>query len=122
MSDIETSILNAKILSNHIVHVRGKHGVEVNSKTSREANKLISDAMPGNYGMILDRAEDYSIVPVEVFEILNNIPTLKAIAIVVHKDTSAANAEIDRLLYHGDLEIFFSVEQAQGWLESFFDA
>lgn len=115
---IETPALNARILNDHIVLVRAKHGVEVNPKASREIDNFIIDAMSGNYGIIIDRAEDHSVVPIDMFKVLNKIPDLHAIAIVVHKSSSATAAEIDRMLFNRELEIFFSVEKAQEWMET----
>lgn len=115
---METSALRVQILNDHIVLVRAKHGVEVSPKTTSEVNVFIDDAMSGNYGIIIDRAEDHSFVPVDIFEFLNNIPTLHALAVVVHTGASARAAEIDRMLFNRDLEIFSSVKEAKVWLEA----
>jgi len=72
--------------------------------------------MPGNYGIIIVREEDYSISPIPVFNILNNMTGLKALAIVTHRDHSATTTELDRALFEGELEVFNSVESAQEWI------
>lgn len=114
---IETSSLKARILNDHVVLVQAKHGVEVTPKASKEIDQFIIDGTSGNYGIIIDRVEDHSVVPIDMFEVLNKIPTLYAIAIVVHKSSSMTAAEIDRMLFNRELEIFTSIEEAKAWVE-----
>jgi len=114
---IETDVLIATHISDSIVIIRAKPHVHIDRNQAALSNQLIQDSMPGNYGMIIDREADYSIMPVEVFDVLNNIETLKAIAIVVHRDNSAVATNIDKLLSHVPLEVFFSVDEAKNWLD-----
>jgi len=95
LKTLETDHMVASILSDHTAMIR---------------------AMPGNYGIIIDREEDYSISPIPVFNILNNMTGLKALAIVTHRDHSATTTELDRALFEGELEVFNSVESAQEWI------
>jgi len=117
MKVIETPAATATILSERIVLVRARSGVELSGEQSSQGDKLIEDSMPGSYGQIIDRAEDYSIMPIEVFQVLNANPKLKALAIVVHRNSSRVNAEIDRHFFQRPLEVFTSVEEARNWLE-----
>jgi hypothetical protein len=122
MKTIETEQVTATILSDRIVLVRAKSGVEINWENARHGNRLIADAMPGDYGQIIDREEDYSVAPVEVFTILNANGKLKALAIVVHRESSLHTAEIDKRFSKKPLEVFTSVDQARAWLEQVLDA
>lgn len=115
---IETASATATILSDRLVLVRAKSGVEINQENASRGGKLIENAMPGDYGQIIDRAEDYSIAPVEVLQILNQNPKLRAIAIVVHRESSRQTAELGRRLFKGQFAVFSSIEQARQWLES----
>lgn len=115
---IETATATATILSDTLVLVRAKSGVEINQDNASRGDKLIEDAMPGDYGQIIDRTEDYSIAPVEVFQILNQNPKLKAIAIVVHRETSLQTAALGKRLFDGEFAVFTSIEQARQWLEN----
>lgn len=117
MKVIETAAATATILSDSIVLVRAKSGVEINLKNASRGDKLIEEAMPGDYGQIIDRAEDYSVAPVEVFQILNRNPKLKAIAIVAHRENSVKTAEIDKRLFKGETAVFSTVQDARSWLE-----
>ena len=74
--------------------------------------------MTGDYGMIIDRKADYSIVPVDVYHILNDIKNLKVIAIVVHKKLSFLPISIERKLFKGKLEVFQSIKQAHEWIHN----
>ncbi|MGI1679742.1 MAG: hypothetical protein K6L75_13460 [Cellvibrionaceae bacterium] len=113
---IESALMTTAFISDSIVLVRAKPEVNINRDQAAHANKLIEDSMPSDYGMIIDREADYSIMPVEVFDVLNKIEKLKAIAIVVHRDRSAKAANIDKLLFKGHLKVFFSLLEANEWL------
>ncbi|NIQ11611.1 MAG: hypothetical protein GWO08_17490, partial [Gammaproteobacteria bacterium] len=67
---------------------------------------------------IIDRKEDYSIVPVDVYEVLNGFEKLKAIAIVIYKETSAPNVAIEEYLFNGRMKLFSDVEEAEAWLRT----
>lgn len=121
METIETEAATATILSNRIVLVRAKSGVEINGGNARRGNQLIADAMPGDYGQIIDRREDYSVAPVEVFPLLNANPKLKALAIVVHRESSLRTAEIDKRFFKKQLQVFTSLDEAKAWLEELLD-
>jgi Fe2+ or Zn2+ uptake regulation protein len=73
--------------------------------------------MPGNYGMIIDRKADYSIVPVDVYNVLNSLEQLKAIAIVVHNKKSFFPLSAEQKLYQGKLEVFHTISEARQWIE-----
>jgi len=112
---------SATILNKRIVLVRMKDGTNVDGEIAREGNHAIARAMGGDYGMLIDRTQDYSIMPVEVFNILNNIPTLKAIAVVIHRPRSEINTLLDQRLSQVPLDIFSTIEEAQQWLETTLD-
>jgi hypothetical protein len=90
--------------------------VEINQDNARRGNQLIAEAVQGDCGQIIDRQQDYSI-PVEVFPILNANPRLRAIAVVVHRESSLRAAEIDRRFFNKPLAVFTSVAEARDWLE-----
>jgi hypothetical protein len=99
------------------VLVEAMDGVNINLAKSIYANQLIANEMPGDYGMIIDRKADYSIVPVDVYNVLNSFERLKAIALVVHNKKSYFPVTAEKKLYLGKLEIFQTVIQAHKWLE-----
>ena len=77
---------------------------------------LMVQHLPGDYGLIVDRREDYSLRPVQVFQFLNQWAPLQAIAIVVHRHHSKTVAEIDKALSRKPLKIVGSLAQAQDWI------
>lgn len=118
MKQFETPTSIIDILSESTVLLRPKEGVEVDYEAARRGSELIVEAMPGDFGMIIERAKDYSFAPMEVFNVLNEIPSLKAIAIAVHKYSSLSSAETGKMFFDRDLEIFFSVDHASDWIKS----
>ena len=117
MKNIETDFIHISILDTKTVLVEAMEGVDINLEKSKYANQLISDEMPGDYGMIIDRKADYSIVPVDVYNVLNSFERLKAIAIVVHNKKSYFPVSAEQQLYKGKLEVFQTINQAHQWLE-----
>jgi len=116
MKKIESPISHIQILSENVVLSQPRQSAEVGYEAARLGIVLISNAMPGEFGLIIERAEDYSIIPVEVFEVINETPKLKVIAIVVHKESSAKTAELNKMFFHRELEVFFPL--IKPWSES----
>jgi len=117
MKNIETDFIHISILDTKTVLVEAMEGVDINLEKSKYANQLIANEMSGNYGMIIDRKADYSIVPVDVYNVLNSFKRLKAIAIVVHNKKSYFPVSAEQQLYKGKLEVFQTISQAHKWLE-----
>lgn len=117
MKHIHTDFIHISILDTKTVLVEAMDGVNINLAKSIYANQLIANEMPGDYGMIIDRKADYSIVPVDVYNVLNSFERLKAIALVVHNKKSYFPVTAEKKLYQGKLEIFQTIIQAHKWLE-----
>lgn len=117
MKYIDTDFIHISILDAKTVLVEAMYGVEIDLEKSRYANQLIANEMPANYGMIIDRKADYSIVPVDVYNVLNSFERLKAIALVVHNKTSYFPVSVEQKLYQGQLEAFQTINQAHRWIE-----
>jgi hypothetical protein len=117
MKKIDTDFIHINILDDKTVLVEAMDGVDITLEKSSYANQLIEDAMPGNYGMIIDRKADYSIVPVDVYNVLNSLEQLKAIAIVVHNKKSFFPLSAEQKLYQGKLEVFQTISEARQWIE-----
>ena len=116
MKYIDTDFVHISILDSKTILLEPLDGVEIDDEKSRYANKLIEDAMPGNYGMIIDRKSSYSISPIEVYNNLNKIKKLKAIAIVVHNKTNFLPITSEQRFYNGKLEAFEYIRDAHEWL------
>ncbi len=117
MKYIGTDFIHISILDTRSVLVEAMDAVEIDLEKAKYANQLIENEMPGDYGMIIDRKADYSIVPVDVYNILNNIEKLKAIAIVTYNKKSYFPISIEQKLYKGKLEVFQSIQQAHEWID-----
>ena len=117
MKYIDTDFIHISILDAKTVLVEAMYGVDIDLEKSRYANQLIANEMPANYGMIIDRKADYSIVPVDVYNVLNSFERLKAIALVVHNNKSYFPVSVEQKLYQGQLEVFQTINQAHRWIE-----
>jgi len=102
IKQLDTDFVHISILDAKTVLIKTMEGVEIDLKKSKYANELIASEMPGNYGMIIDREADYSIVPVDVYNVLNSSKKLKAIAVVVHRKNSAFPISVEQALFNGE--------------------
>ena len=118
MKTIDTPTVRISVLDEQVVLVEARHGVNIDAAESRRDSEAMSAAMPGDYGMIIDRKEDYSIVPAHVYAVLNSNPRLKAIAIVVHREMTMVTAPGERPFFRGAFKVFLRVEDAQAWIKS----
>ena len=117
MKYIATDFIHINILDAETVLVEAFDGVDINAEKSIYANQLIEKEMTNYYGMIIDRKADYSIVPVDVYNVLNSFKRLKAIAIVLHNKRSYFPISAEQKLYKGKLEVFQTVDQAHKWIK-----
>lgn len=117
MKHIDTDYVHITILDNKSVLVEAMEGVEIDSEKAGIANKLISDEMKTDYGMIINRKADYSIVPHQVYAVLNSIDNLKAIAIVVYKENFLPLAS-EQKFFNNKLEAFETIQEAHKWLSN----
>lgn len=117
MAGFELDFIHIYVLDDKTVMVEVIDGVEIDAIKARRANEMIARAMPGDYGMIINRKADYSIVPLDVYKILNSIPTLKAIAIVIHNGRNFLPIITEKKLFARELEVFDSVDSARQWLK-----
>lgn len=118
MKEFETENVLVKKLAENIVLVEAKYGVEINKEKSLRSNQMIVDEMGQDYGMIVDRKLDYSIDPVSIYQLLNSIEPLRAIAIVLHKESHLSMIAMEQKLFKGPLEVFWNINDAKTWLEN----
>ena len=100
----------------NIATVQVDSGYSVDQNMATDIHRLIYRHLGCNYGMIEDRARDYSIFPVPIFQFFNNWQPLQAIAIVTHRTASKTMAEIDRSLSRKPLAVFDDMASALVWL------
>lgn len=116
MKYIETDFNHITVLDDAAVLIEAIEGVDIDFEKAKYANDLIENTMPDNYGLIIDRKADYSIVPVEVYKGLNNYKRLKAIAIVLHNKRNFLPVTTEQRLFNGQLEVFQTIKEAHEWL------
>jgi len=116
MTSFEFDFIHIQVLDDKTVLVEAVDGIEIDAIKARRANEAIARAMPGNYGMIINRKADYSIVPLDVYKVLNSIPTLKALAIVIRNGRNFLPIITEKKLFARELEVFDSIDSARQWL------
>jgi len=87
-------------------------------ETVANIHEFIAKRLKCDYGIIVDRQADYSLLPVPVFQFLNAWAPLTAIAIVAHRPMSKTIAQIDKGLSRKPLAIFDNIDDAQLWLNA----
>lgn len=117
----QTETITITFFSPRIVMVTPREGIEIDRKAALSNTSIISQEMSSSYGMIIDRKADYSLAPVQVYDLLNSIDALKAIAIVVHNKDNFLPISIEQNLFKGPLNLFESVDAARAWLEEVMD-
>jgi len=118
-SDINLGVAVATVINERVVILRGKPGVEINRQTASSVLTGVEQLVPGEFGLIIDRKADYSVAPVETFDVLNNTPRLKAVAMVTYRPTTTSLAQLDQRLYKGQLKIFNALDAAEAWINAF---
>jgi len=118
METFNTATGTATIYNDQVALIRVKAGVDVVYDNALQVLSDIDRRMLGDYGIIIDRAEDYSLSPVEVYQICNSLERLKALAIVIYRPSSKPTTEIDRRLFVGSLDVFADIDTAKRWIES----
>ena len=116
MKQFDIQFAHIKILDTQTVLVQAKDGIEIDEKKSQIALTLIENEMPADYGLIIDRKADYSIVPIDVYRTLNESNSLKAIAIVLNGKRSVLPDNLEKNLFKGELAVFQTIDEAHEWL------
>ena len=92
----------------HTVVAEASYGVNIDADKAQYAIELIEKELSHDYAMILDRKADYSIMPIEVYELFNSRERLKAIAIIEHKKPNILSGNLEQRIFKGEIEKFRS--------------
>lgn len=115
MKYIETDFNLITILDDKTVLLEAKENVEINLEKAQHTNRLIQDEMSGDYGLIISRKADYSIVPHEKYSVLNNLENLKAIALIAC-ERNFLPVDMEKRFYKNKLEAFKTIQEAHKWI------
>lgn len=118
MKTIKQDFAKLTVLDENTVVAEANHGVEIDGQKVRQSIALIEEEMPGDYGLILNRKADYSVVPLDVYKFFASRERLKAIAIVQYKSMEMLPGNMEQRLYGREIEKFTSIEQAHGWVKA----
>lgn len=115
MEYINTKDIYTTKLDDMTVLIEAKEGVEIDQETAASNMAAMVKVMPGNFGMIILRRSDYSIVPIDVYKSLNKIGNLKAIALVLPNKRNALPVATEQKLFKGELQSFMYIREAHEW-------
>ena len=104
-------------LDRHCVIATAKHGVNIDGAKVAQAVAMIEQHLPGDYALILDRKEDYSIMPVEVYQFFSRIERLKAVVIVSYNEKKQLPKDMEQKIFGKKIECFSDIESAHHWLK-----
>lgn len=117
MKQIVTPLVTATLVTDQVVLIDAHEGVEITAEAGLKSNQMIMDALPGDFGFIFNRKADYSIDPVPVYQMLNGLGRVKAIAIVYHRNMTRGMLPLEKDLFNGPLEGFGNVDDAVSWMK-----
>lgn len=120
LKTIRTTFGEFSFPDHHTVVATAHKGVEIDADKVQQAITLIEQTLPGDYAMILNRKEDYSFVPVEVYNYFGRLDRLKAIALVIYSDREVLPENMEQRLYKGKINKFNSIENAHDWVKELF--
>ena len=115
MKHLDTDFIHISILDSQTVLVEAMDGVEIDLEKSKYANDLIENEMSNDYRMIINRKADYSIIPIDVYKILNGQKKLNSIAIVLNNKPNFLPMSTEKKLFKGKLEFFQTIKDAHEW-------
>lgn len=107
-------------LDERTVVATAHEGENIDAKKVHDGIALIEQTLPGNYALILNRKNDYSIVPVEVYKYFASLERLKAIAIVHYSNREFLPDNMEQRIFGRTIQKFKTVDDAHDWLNSSF--
>ncbi len=114
-NQLETEKIEAVIINKTTVIVRGKSGVSFEGADAKKIIGMIEQQLPGDYLLISDRVNDYSVSPVGVYKYLNSCQRLQAIGIVTYRTISNAVSAVEKSLSKKPLQVFDNLDAALQW-------
>ena len=121
MDILETDFGHITVLDHRTVLLEPKDGADIDSSKAKQASEFYEPKMAGPFGVVVDRKADYSIDPIGVYGVFNQMSNLKAIAIVIHKERGFFPVEVEQKLFKGRLQVFRSKEAAYQWISQVLD-
>lgn len=117
-NQIENNKIDGTIINSTTIILRGKPGCSVEGPDAKNIIAQIEKRLPGDYVLIIDRVNEYSVAPVGVYKLLNSKPRLKAMAIVVYRSISDTVLKVEKSLCHKPLQTFSDLDSAIEWTAS----
>lgn len=95
---------------------RTREGADIDAEHHRRVIRELEQRFDGDYGLILDEVNSYSIRLGAMVEVQQN-PRLKCIAIVAYRPATRIAASVSKAAVRKPVDVFDTVEQACEWME-----
>jgi len=112
---LETSKIDGIAVNQTTVILRAKSGESLEGGDAKKIIELIEQKLPGDYFLVIDRINDYSVSPVGVYKYLNSRERLKGIGIVTYRSISNSVSTVEKSLCEKPLQVFASLATALDW-------
>ena len=112
---LDTDKIESVRVNSCTVILRGKSGTSIEGADVKKVIGLIEKSLRGNYVIIFDRINDYSVAPVGVYKYLNSRSHLQAIAMVTYRSISNTVSAVELSLCKKPMEVFDHLQTALQW-------
>lgn len=119
VTQFHTETVEGSIIDDFVVVLRAKSGVTIDIDEATAIIAAIEAKLTGDYGILVDRVNDYSVSPVGVYQFLNTRSRLRAMALVLYRPISMAVSDIETSLANKPIKVFDNVDAANTWLRDF---
>ena len=118
MNAISTDFNKVTVIEGGIAVIEGEHGVEIDHSKANITFDIIEKEISGDYGIIINRKKDYSVIPHEIYDVMNKRKRLRAVAMVAYRTETRLSAEIEKALYKGLFKLFHNLSEATDWIRN----
>lgn len=115
-SPVDTGFSRISFLDQNIAMIEIQDGIEVDAKMAKSVYEAIDASLDGDYSVIFNRNHSYSIIPKDVYQVMNNRDRLKAVAIVTYNTISKTVAESESIFCKRSFNRFSAVCDAEQWI------
>jgi hypothetical protein len=115
MTEIDADYARLRLHGERIVIVETKPGVLVEGSMVRKALDLIEAHIPTDYGVVIDRKNDYRLMRFEIYEEVNSREKLRGLAIVTHSKAANMLTELEAPLCRKAFAKFDCMDDAVNW-------
>lgn len=118
MKEIDAEYAKLSLYDDRIVLVETKPGVIVEGEMVRKALDLVEQHVAVDYGVVINRKNEYKLLRFEIYGEVNNRDRLKGIAIVTHSKAADMLTDLEAPLCRKAFAKFGNVDEALIWAKN----